>query len=227
MGFKKGFYHYDFIFYAFLRLPYIICLFGTLISLVYSAYLMYGVHFYGLDSSIVLKPLKNSFDFFSILLFYIVFRRFNFYEKAKYKMKEYYNFSVCSEEIEVFCKNKNIKIPVCDIEYINIFTYSSPFRWFYKSQCAIGRLPIFSTFERINGVESDSNFCKIVTVIEIKIKDSVDVNKFQNYNSYYKAYNFTKTKKNEVTISLYEIMYNETSVEDIKYIRELYKDLIK
>lgn len=127
-------------------------------------------------------------------------------------MKKNYNFSVDSDEIEVLLKKGNVKILASDIEGISINRYSPPFKDLYKLLCQMACFVVH---------KADSNFCKDITIIKIKIKNDESFDKLKNKGIYYNLFNLRKFsfKKEENCLYLYEIMYDSVSEEDINIIK--------
>lgn len=139
--------------------------------------------------------------FFSIISFY----SYDYDAALKLFMKRDYNFSV-GENIKLFFKNnKNLIIRLDDIEKIEINCRKLPYKKFLlRRNFAYKR--------------EDSNFYYDVSEIKVILKDPMKLKRNIKDGIFY---NFFNIKKEKNCIYLYEIMYNEKSKENVKYLENL------
>lgn len=156
----------------------------------------------------------------SIVIFIIIFKlkKFYYYEMVKMHMKEKYNFSVSDEVVEILSKNgKNVQVLTSDIEKIYINKYCSPLKSFFKFSCKMYMM----------GGQMDSNFCKDITCIRMKLKSDIENENYKKRGIYYNLFNYIKKfGTDDIYLCVYEIMYDETSDRNIEYLKDMYKGLI-
>lgn len=211
MGYKKKFFITDRFFYVLTMFFPIFILFGTI-----QAFIFITADFFssGGNLDIVLFDLRQIWFVFIYLIIIFILRKFYYYEMVKYHMKEKYNFSVSNEEIEILSKKGSVQILISDIEKVYIYRFSSPFKNFYKLSCKM-----------LMTGNMDSNFCKDVTTIKIKIKNDIESHKYKNRGVYYNLFNYNKVfGAPEINLFVYEIMYDSESEKNIDYLKQLILD---
>lgn len=151
--------------------------------------------------------------FIVILIF---FRKSYYYDTVKYNMQKGYNLIINPNSIELLVKNEDsVVIDIDEIHSINISFYSSPFENFYKLICSM------SAFYKL-----DSNFAKSVIIIEVILKDEIDLNKFERKGLYYRLFNYRVNKKtNQAKLYLYEITYEKLYEQDMVVFYEYFGNL--
>lgn len=152
------------------------------------------------------------------LLILFVFRKFFYYEIAKHNMQNGYNFVINPNGIELLVqKEESVIIDINGIASINLSTYSAPFKSLIPSRS-------------INYLRNDfqSNLAKTVIIIEVILKNDVDLTKFKRKGLYYKLFNFRKNKKtNQTKFYLYEIMYDAIYEKDMVVFHQYFGNLIQ
>lgn len=124
-----------------------------------------------------------------------------YYESIKYFMKKGYNFKLKEDKIEVLLKKEdNVIIDFKNIKEYKIYTYSYIFK------------QIFYLLSM-----SDTNFRKDIFIIKLNLYTN---DNYKRKNLYYNLFNYSNRKKNGVTITLYEIIYNEESYSNISLLKE-------